>query len=27
VDPKFDPKSTREFLERLHPREVMEVAP
>jgi len=25
-DPNFDPQSTREFLERLHPREVMEVA-
>jgi hypothetical protein len=26
-DPNFDPQSTREFLERLNPREVMEVAP
>jgi hypothetical protein len=25
-DPRFDPDSTREFLERLNPREVMDVA-
>jgi hypothetical protein len=27
TDPLFDPKATREFLEQLHPREVMEVEP
>ena len=26
-DPKFDPEGTRQFLQHLNPREVMEVAP